>query len=927
MPETLFVIDAYAHIYQFFYAIRGLTGPDGEPVNAVYGFARMIEGLKRDYKPDYLVVAFDGPGQLDRHEFYADYKANRPPMPDDLERQIPLIHELLEALHIPEVSAPRYEADDVLGALATKAEEKGIETVLVTTDKDAEQLIDAHTRVLHVHKDRQELLDERALKETKGIEPWQVVEVMALSGDTTDNVPGVPGIGPKTALKLIQEFGSVENLYANLDKVKSEKVREKLAAHRKDVEMADKLVRLRRDIPLTVDLAECRTAREEPPEAIGFYRALGFRSLVPQDVAAVETERRGERRGITASARKQGALFAEETEPAEAAALGSIVTVTKDYSTVTNLSALGELAETLERQAAIAIDTETTSLQPRDARLVGLSFSWRAHQGVYVATLGPEGSEFCPVEEALAILRPVLEAERPAKLGQNLKYDIAVLKNYGVKPGGLRCDSMVASYLLRPSIRSHNLDALARRHLNYGVVKIEELIGERGEQTTMDRVPIEKVGPYSCEDADVAFQLCGLLSDELQENDLQELLSRLEMPLVPVLADMEWAGVKVDTAQLEAMSTEFAGKLSELERDIFREAGQEFNLNSPQQLSKVLFEDLRLPTPRGVRRTTGYSTASDVLEALKDDHPVARLLLEHRELSKLKSTYADALLAMVNPRTGRVHTSFNQTVTATGRLSSSDPNLQNIPVRTPLGRRIRRAFVAGADGWSLLSADYSQVELRMVAHCSGDPALRRAFEEDRDIHRVVAAQVNSVPEEEVTDQMRQHAKAVNFGIIYGLSPYGLSRQIGVSTDEAERFIESYFGRYPKVKEFIAETIRQARRDGYVRTLAGRRRKVEGLEASGATRKAAERIAVNTVVQGSAADLIKLAMLEIHSGLPAVSSRANMLIQIHDELVFEAPDDDLEAVGEFVKEKMSGALKLDVPLKVVLAAGKNWADAK
>jgi len=930
MAKTLFVVDAYAHIYQFFYAIRGLTSPDGEPVNAVYGFARMLEDLRRKYKPDYMAVAFDGPGGLVRSGIYQDYKANRPPMPDDLQRQLPLIHELLQALGIAEISAPGQEADDLLGAMAQQAAEREIDTVIVTTDKDAEQLISEHTRVLHVHKDREIMLDPAALKQEKGIEPWQVVEVMALAGDTTDNVPGVPGIGPKTALKLIQQFGSVQNLYTRLEEVKSENLRAKLEAHRKDVEVAAKLVRLNCNIPLERNIEDCAVPPAEPTKANEFYRALGFGSLLREETAgtARAAAARGEAGARPAAAPgKQGSLFTEDTgEPGEAA-LESFESLAKDYSIITSLAELGHLVETLEGQEVIAVDTETTSLQPRDAKLVGLSFSWRDHQGAYVATLGPAGEAFCPVDEALRTLKPILEAESPAKVGQNLKYDIAVLKSHGVSLAGLRCDAMVASYLLQPSTRSHNLDALARRHLGYRTVKIEELIGKGARQITMDQVPVGKVGPYSCEDADVSFQLCRKLLEELRKNDLRDLFERLELPLVPVLADMEWVGVRVDVAQLEAISTEFAEKLAELERNIFREAGREFNINSPQQLSEVLFEKMGLPAPRGGRRTTGYSTASEVLEALRSDYVIADLLLQHRELDKLKSTYADALVAMVNSRTGRVHTSFNQTVTATGRLSSSDPNLQNIPVRTSLGRRIRRAFVAGADDWSLLSADYSQIELRMVAHFSGDPALRKAFEEDRDIHRVVAAQVNGVPEAEVTDEMRQHAKAVNFGIIYGLSPYGLSRQIGIATEEAEQFIANYFARYPKVKEFIDQTIAQARRDGSVRTLAGRRRKIEGLHTCGATRRAAERIAVNTVVQGSAADLIKLAMIEIHRGLPAVSSRGRMLIQIHDELVFEAPDDELEAVTRFVTDKMSGALELEVPLKVAVAAGKNWADAK
>jgi DNA polymerase-1 len=911
MPATLFVIDAFAHIYQFFYAIRGLTGPDGEPVNAVYGFARMIESLRRKYEPDYLAVAFDGPGELERREVYEDYKAGRPPMPDEMVRQLPLIHELLAAMGIPELASPGHEADDVLAAAAERAAEEGVETVLVTTDKDAEQLIGERTRVLHVHKDREDMLGPEELKELKGISPEQVVDVMALAGDSTDNVPGVPGIGPKTALKLMRQFGSVEALYQNLYQVKSDSMRQKLADHRGNVDLSARLVRLRSDIPLELDLEACRLDDAESAETRRLYRALGFKSLL-RDPAPPRA---------AAAPAQQGDLFPEEAEPV------ALDSADVDYSAVTTLGALAELVTELRARDAVSVDLETTSLEPRRARIVGLAFAWEPHQGVYVATAGPGGAEHCPAEKAVEMLRPVLEAERPAKLGQNLKYDMAVLKNYGVELRGLACDSMVASYLLRPASRAHNLDALALRHLGYRTVKIEELIGKGREQITMDQVPVERVTPYACEDADVALRLCRLLGEELGEQGLRDLCDRLELPLVPVLADMEWTGVKVDQEQLAAISTEFAAELADLERDIHREAGREFNVNSPQQLSTVLFEEMGLPTPRGGRRTTGFSTAADVLTALKDEYPIADYVLKHRELSKLKSTYADALLEMVNPETGRIHTSFNQTVTATGRLSSSDPNLQNIPVRTPLGRRIRRAFVAGADDMSLLSADYSQVELRIVAHCSGDPALRRAFQEDRDIHRFVAAQVAGTDESDVTDEMRQQAKAVNFGIIYGLSPYGLSQQIGVPVAEAEEFIDGYFERYPKVKEFIDATIAQARRDGYVRTLAGRRRRIEGIRASGATRKAAERIAVNTVIQGTAADMIKLAMIEIHRRLGRVSERARMLIQIHDELVFEAPDDELDAVGRFVSDEMSGALELEVPLRVHVAVGKNWADAK
>ncbi len=683
MAQKLFAVDAFAHIYQFFYAIKGLTGPDGEPVNAVYGFARMLQQIMRQYDPDYLVVAWDGRGELERKKLYSDYKANRKPMPPALVRQIPVIEQLLEVLDVPVLSAEGQEADDVLATLARRAEEQGIRTVIVTTDKDAEQLIDDQTSVLHIHKDGEAMLDADALQQAKGLAPEQVVDMLSLAGDTSDNVPGVPGVGPKTALGLIQRFGSVEDLYEHLDQVEGEKLRQKLAENRDAVRTASTLVTLNRNVPLDLDWESCRAGGADPDEVRRFYSALGFRSLLDEAPAAPARGAGG-----------QGSLF--ETRASEP--LDTIDTVKKDYSTVSDLDALRALVAELERQAEVSVDLETTSLEPRRARIVGISFSWRPHQGVYVAVGGPRGSALCPLEEAVALLKPVLEAETPRKTGQNLKYDISVLLNHGVRVGGLGGDSMVASYLLHPSSRSHGLDALSQRHLGYSPVPISDLIGKGREQTTMDRVPVEKVAPYACEDADLALQLSRKLTAELEHEDLWDLFVALELPLVPVLADMEWQGIRVDTDQLRALSAEFAGKLAELEQAIYKEAGEEFNINSPQQVSTVLFEKLGLPAPRGRRTTTGYSTAVGVLEDLRKDHAVVDYMLQFRELSKLKSTYADALLAMVNPDTGRVHCSFNQTVTATGRLSSSDPNLQNIPVRTPLGRRIRSAFVPGAPG-------------------------------------------------------------------------------------------------------------------------------------------------------------------------------------------------------------------------------------
>jgi len=910
MPEKLIVVDAMAHIYQAFYAIRGLTAPDGRPVNAVYGFARMIESLRRDYAPDYLVVAFDMRVKLKRAEIYPEYKANRDPMPAELASQIDLIRELLSVQGVPVAQAAGYEADDVLGTVARVANEREIDAVVVTTDKDAEQLISEHTSVLHMGKKGAVMLDPAGLMEAKGVEPWQVVEVMSLSGDSVDNVPGAPGIGPKKATAFIKEFGTVEKLYENLDKVSGPKTRQNLAEHRADVDLAREMVQLDCNAPIELELEDARVGASDAAPLQAFYRALGFSSMLDKKPAA---PRGG-----------QGSLFGG---PAEAPTLDSIKTVRTDYSAVTTLDGVAALVEKLRNLDALSVDLETTSLDPHVADIVGVALSWREGQGVYIATAGPPDDTVCPVDEALALLKPVLESETPAKLGQNLKYDMAVLRRYDIALRGLHCDSMVADYLLSPSRRGHGLDAMAVHHLNYETVKISELIGKGRKQTTMDRVPVARVAPYACEDADIALRLCRLLEPRLHEQGLWDLFTRIERPLVPVLMDMEWHGVAVDAELLTSMSAELATEMTGLVSAIHEEAGHEFNVNSPKQLSHVLFEEMHLHAAGAGKRTTGRSTSAKVLRQLAEHAVIAELVLRYRELAKLKSTYADALVALINPVTGRVHTSFKQTGTATGRLSSADPNLQNIPVRTELGRRIRAAFVAGEADMSLLSADYSQVELRVLAHCSGDPTLKQAFNEDRDIHRFVAAQVNGVTEEEVTSQMRQNAKGVNFGIIYGQGKYGLAGALGIPVREAEEFIDGYFHRYPQVKKFMRGVVRDARRDGHVHTLSGRRREIEGINGAGTARAAAERVAVNTVIQGSAADLIKVAMIDIHRELPGVCPRARMLMQIHDELVFEVPDCDLDTVSAFVAEKMTGALPLDVKLKVDIATGKNWAEAK
>jgi DNA polymerase-1 len=795
-----------------------------------------------------------------------------------------------------------------------------VASVLVTTDKDVEQAIDDMTRVLHIHKNTEINLDIEGLKEKLGIEPWQVVEMMALSGDSSDNIPGVPGIGPKTASKLIKKFNSVDELYDRLDEVKSDSIREKLEKNREQVNLSKKLVTLNMSVPMNIDLEACRTSDELPEKAVQFFKALGFRSLIDEKQQKDRT---------TSPGTGQQNLFDNEG-PAEGPPMADTLdldSVDVDYRIVQTEKDLDETLLALRKAERFAVDLETTSLDPHRAKMAGIALSWKEYQGVYIPTAAPEGEKTCDTDYVCQKLKTILEDTNLKKVGQNLKYDMSVLRAYGIMLGGISFDTMIASYLLHPSERSHSLDTLARRHLNYRPVPIKDIIGSGTMEVTIDTIPLDKVAPYACEDADLALRLTGKLQPLLKKHGLEKVYEDLELPLIEVLSSMEWQGIKIDQEELRRTSRSLEDSLKELQQKIYREAGTEFNINSPKQLSSVLFDRLGLPRPAGKKRTTGYSTDRSVLSKLAKEHQIARDLLRWRQLSKLKGTYTDALLEIVSPETGRLHTSFNQTGTATGRLSSSDPNLQNIPVRTPLGRQIRRAFVPGDQDMSLLSADYSQIELRILAHCSGDETLKEAFRNDRDIHSFVAAQINNIDEADVTPEMRQRAKAVNFGIVYGQTAYGLSKSIDISIDEAGEFINNYFKRYPKVKTFIEKTIETARNKGFVRTISGRQRPISGLRSSGTVQSAAERIAVNTVIQGSAADLIKKAMISLHRRLPEVSERSNILIQIHDELLLEVPDDEMDAVKKLVTREMTDVADLDVPLKVDVATGKNWEEAK
>jgi DNA polymerase-1 len=951
MPPRLYIIDSHGQLYASFYAITALSSPKGEPTNATYGFVSTLLKILREEKPDGLVACFDLPGPTHRHEAYADYKAQRKPMPEDLRPQVARVHQILRLMGIPAVESPGFEADDCIAAVAERGRKAGFEVVICSRDKDLEQLVGPGVTMLDTKTF--EHLDAEGIRKRRGVDPPQMVDVLALMGDASDNIPGVPGVGPKTATKLIAEYGSLDNLLAHADEIKG-KIGESLRAHREDALRSRALVQLSAEAPLDIDVAACRTPTSFNREAIvGLFRELGFNK------------------------------FIEELEQAAGPTAPSKIRV----HVVDTPEALARLAKDLAAQPAFAFDTETTSLVPSRARLVGLSLAWSALEGYYVPLLGLERERCLKLEGVKAALGPVLEGKapiggegaRPAKtgrgtlqtrgpgpfgrdpssrdprgsallfdtgenadhrltaeagpsprllVGQNVKYDMLVCRRAGIELAEPIFDTMVAAYLSNPGRREYNLDALALDYFAFKKIPLKDLLGEKLAERTMDACPIEQAAEYSVEDAVITWRLKEVLEKELAEKGLADLARRVEMPLVPVLAAMEETGVAVDTSVLADISANLESRLARLQEEIYQAAGHEFAINSPQQLATVLFDELGLRPLKRTASRTRPSTDADVLAELAPRHPLPRLVLAYRQLAKLKGTYVDALPELVDPGTGRIHTSFNQTVTATGRLSSSDPNLQNIPIRTEEGRQVRRAFVPGRPDELLLAADYSQIELRMLAHFTGDPALVKAFAEDRDIHTFVASQIYGVPEAEVNADMRRAAKVVNFSLIYGKTAYGLSRDLSISVGEAERFIDDYFARYHGVREFTARVLQDAKRDGYVTTILGRRRYIEGIAQMDPKRLTfPERTAINTVIQGSAADLIKVAMVKIWRRGRRERRPSTLLIQIHDELIFETPRSRVEEETAWIVGEMTGAMDLKVPLRVHVATGKNWMEAE
>lgn len=903
--KSVYVIDGHSLIYQLFHALPELSSPAGEPVGAVYGFARDLLTLLEKRQPDYLFCAFDV-GKTFRHDVYPEYKANRPEMPDDLTLQIQAIHQLLEALGIPAVSCESFEADDILATIARQTEALGGDCFLVTGDKDCRQLITDRVKLYNLRKDQ--VFDRQALQEEWGITPEQVVDFQALVGDATDNVPGVRGVGPKAARDLLQRFGTLEGIYAHLDEVDGQKRRQSLAEARDLVLKSRELVRLNAEVPCVIPWESAAVGRFDVGRVLEFFRQWGFRGIGRQFETLATRVRR--------------------EPPAPTATPAS-----STFHLVDTAEGLSRLVEALRGQSAICVDLETRSIDPartagavwpRWAEIVGIALAWNDQEGWYVPVAGPPGQPVLDCTQVLASLRKVLEDPSIVKVGQNLKYDMIVLRNYGIELAGVAFDTMVASYLLDAGQRNHNLDDVARRYLGEGKKSISELIGSGKQQKQMDQVDVAQVAEYACRDAVLPLRLRPVLAQRLAQNRLDSLFANVEMPLVEVLAELEYHGIRIDCERLAELSRRFGQQMAVLEEEIYRLAGRRFNIGSPKQLQQVLFDELKLPV---VSRTqTGRSTDADVLEELAPKHPLPAKILEYRQYAKLKSTYVDALPQMVHPRTGRVHASFHQAVTATGRLSSSDPNLQNIPVRGEAGREIRAAFVAGEPGWLLLAADYSQIELRVLAHYSGDPRLCEAFARDEDIHAQVASQIYRVPLDQVTPDMRRQAKAVNFGVLYGQSPFGLARELGISKEEAARFIDSYFEGYPGIEEFLRRVLAECHRNGYVCTILGRQRAIRGVRPdAGRQRNLPERTAINTVIQGSAADLIKLAMVAIHRRLRDAKLPARMLLQIHDELVFEVEESRVDDLAALVRHEMSSVHSLSVPLKVDVKVGPNWAD--
>ncbi|MBT1073150.1 DNA polymerase I [Pelotalea chapellei] len=923
--DTLYLIDGSSYIYRAYFAIRHLSSPSGHPTNAIYGFVQMLLKLLKDYSPHHVAMVFDAGKITFRTEMYSDYKANRATMPDDLSVQMGPIREVVRAFNIPTLELEGYEADDIIGKLAAKFAKNGGRVVVVTGDKDLMQIVTDKVTLLDTMKGKESGIAE--VIERFGVPPERVTDILGLAGDASDNIPGVPGIGEKTATKLIQQFGSLDQLLERCGEVKG-KVGEKLCAFQEQALLSRRLATINCDVPIEITLEDL-AAREPDQETLNnFFKKYGFTSLIKE---------------LT----------------------GRSTLSTENYRTITTEAELDELVRELEQAGEFALDLETTSLEPRQAIIVGLSFSHTEHAACYIPVWHisgplPPKRELCgcftaipaangttplpladpqgnntgtvlqpgqlPCALVLKRLVPLLENPDLRKVGQNIKFDMQVLANCGIDLKGVSFDTMLASYLLNPARQGHGLEALSIEHLGHKMISYSDATGTGKEQKNFAQVEIEDASRYACEDADATWLLRQKFGPLLKEHGLEPLFQNLEIPLMSILGAMENHGVLLDVQLLDRLSAEFALRLAELENNVYALAGAPFNLNSPKQMGEVLFERMGLKTGKKNKGKTGWSTDNEVLTALAEEHEIARLILEYRGICKLKSTYSDSLPRLVSPITGRVHTSYNQTVTNTGRLSSSDPNLQNIPIRSNEGRLIRHAFIA-PPGQVILSADYSQIELRVLAHLSGDQVFCHAFANDEDIHTRTAAEVFGLFPEMITPDMRRQAKTINFGIIYGQGSFSLAKQLGIARKTAEEFISTYKQRHAGAVDFLEACVRQAEQTGYVTTILNRRLPIPDISSSnGNVRAFAQRNAINYPIQGSAADIIKSAMIRVDGRIRKEGLASRLIMQVHDELVFEVPEEELLRMEVLVEEEMSQAVEMRVPLKVDISHGANWSEA-
>ena len=892
----LILVDGSSYLFRAFHALPPLTNSKGQPTGAVYGVINMLNKLVEEYKPEHIAVVFDAKGKTFRNDMFEDYKANRPPIPDDLRSQIEPLYELVEALGYPMIIVPGVEADDVIGTYARQATDQKIDTLISTGDKDLAQLVNEHVTLINTMNNV--VLDEAGVMEKFEVPPAAIIDYLALVGDTSDSIPGVPKVGPKTAAKWLKQYGTLDNLVAHADEIKG-KVGESLRENSQQLPLSRELTTIKCDVELDHGISELAMRPPQSEKLKRIYTEMEFKTWLSNLSA-------------------QGAEVADS--PVEARAEAS-------YETILDKKAFDHWIKRLNKAQQFAFDTETTSLDYMQARVVGVSFAVKSGEAAYV----PFAHDYldAPVQlserEVLGALKPMLEDKNKGKIGQNLKYDAHVLSNHDIAMQGIAQDTMLESYVL-DSTQRHNMDDMALRLLGHSTIHFEDIAGKGAKQLTFNQVDLALAGPYAAEDADITLQLHEKLSQALAaEPALKKVYEEIELPLLDVLLKIERHGVMVDVAMLEKQSKQLAERMKEVEQLAYDEAGETFNLASPKQLSTILFEKLKIPSSKKTK-TGQYSTAEDVLQELAAEYALPKLLLEHRSLSKLKSTYTDKLPLQVNEKTGRVHTSYNQTVAATGRLSSTDPNLQNIPVRSEEGRRIRQAFVA-PKGYKLLAADYSQVELRIMAHLSEDASLLKAFAEGVDVHRATAAEVFGVALDKVESEQRRAAKAINFGLIYGMSAFGLAKQLNIGRYEAQDYIDVYFARYPGVKEYMDKTREQAHDRGYVETVFGRRLYLPEINSrNGQRRQYAERTAINAPMQGTAADIIKRAMISVDQALAASKIEAKVVMQVHDELVVEVVEKDIEALAELLRLEMEQAATLKVPLVVDIGIGDNWDEA-